>query len=182
MLASTICVSGCRRYHGLWRRAANPLHSSRTKHGAANMPTPELQEFFAKIQGDDEEAVEALLQALDPFLRRVIHLRLHDGRLRRAVDTTDILQSLLKDFLHPTRGRRARRKLELGPVMPLPRCRRAPTRSRRGYARNAAMRVVFPRNGNPPVPSRMSANASRIRTSPRRSAAGSMNQPVCFWT
>ena len=57
------------------------------------MPTPELQEFFAKIQGADEGAVEAMLQELDPFLRRVIRLRLLDGRFRRAVDTTDILQS-----------------------------------------------------------------------------------------
>jgi hypothetical protein len=63
------------------------------------MPTPELQEFLAKIQGGDEGSVEAMLRELDPFLRRVIRMRLLDGRLRRAVDTTDILQSLLKDFL-----------------------------------------------------------------------------------
>jgi DNA-directed RNA polymerase specialized sigma24 family protein len=63
------------------------------------MPTPELQEFFAKIQGGDEAAVESMLQEMDPFLRRIIRMRLLDGRLRRAVDTTDILQSLLKDFL-----------------------------------------------------------------------------------
>ena len=63
------------------------------------MPTPELQEFLARIQGGDEVAVEAMLRELDPFLRRVIRMRLLDGRLRRAVDTTDILQSLLKDFL-----------------------------------------------------------------------------------
>jgi RNA polymerase sigma factor (sigma-70 family) len=63
------------------------------------MPTPELQEFLARIQGGDEEEVEALLQELDPFLRRIIRMHLLDGRLRRAVDTTDILQSLIKDFL-----------------------------------------------------------------------------------
>jgi RNA polymerase sigma factor (sigma-70 family) len=63
------------------------------------MPTPELQEFFAKIQGRDEAAVQAMLREMDPFLRRVIHMRLLDGRLRRAVDTTDILQSLIEDFL-----------------------------------------------------------------------------------
>jgi hypothetical protein len=63
------------------------------------MPTPEVQEFFALIQGGDEGAVEAMLEEMDPFLRRVIRMRLLDGRLRRAVDTTDILQSLLKDFL-----------------------------------------------------------------------------------
>ncbi len=63
------------------------------------MPTPELQEFFALIQGGDDGAVEAMLREMDPYLRRVIRMRLLDGRLRRAVDTTDILQSLLKDFL-----------------------------------------------------------------------------------
>jgi hypothetical protein len=40
-----------------------------------------------------------MLREMDPFLRRVIRMRLLDGRLRRSVDTTDILQSLLKDFL-----------------------------------------------------------------------------------
>ena len=44
-----------------------------------------------------------MLREMDPFLRRVIRLRLLDGRLRRAVDTTDILQSLLKDFLRNPR-------------------------------------------------------------------------------
>lgn len=72
------------------------------------MPTPELQEFFARIRGGDEEAVEAMLREMDPFLRRVIRMRLHDGRLRRAVDTTDILQSLLEDFLRqPAASERA---------------------------------------------------------------------------
>ena len=59
------------------------------------MPTPEVEEFFAKIQGSDEGAVEAMLQEMDPFLRRVIRMRLLDGRLRRAADTTDIPQALL---------------------------------------------------------------------------------------
>ena len=63
------------------------------------MFAPELQEFFALIHGGDERAVEAMLRETDPFLRRVIHMRLLDGRLRRAVDTADILQSLFRDFL-----------------------------------------------------------------------------------
>jgi DNA-directed RNA polymerase specialized sigma24 family protein len=72
------------------------------------MPTPELQEFLALLQGGDEGAVEAKLQEMDPFLRRAIRMRLHDGRLRRSMDTTDILQSLLKDFLRqPAAGERA---------------------------------------------------------------------------
>jgi RNA polymerase sigma factor (sigma-70 family) len=61
-----------------------------------------LQEFFAVIKGGDEQSLGMMLQELDPFLRRVIRMRLQDGRLRRTVDTTDILQSLLKDFLRQT--------------------------------------------------------------------------------
>lgn len=66
------------------------------------MPTADLQKFFALIQGGDDGAIEVMLQELDPFLRRVIRMRLYDGRLRRIVDTTDILQSLFKDFLRRT--------------------------------------------------------------------------------
>ena len=89
------------------------------------MPTPELQEFFAKIQGGDEGAVEAMLQELDPFLRRVIRLRLLDGRSAPRRGHHGHSPIAAQGFLAPTRGRRARRN-ELGRVMRLPRCRRAP--------------------------------------------------------
>ncbi len=39
------------------------------------MPALELQEFLARIQSGDEGTVEAVLQELDPFLRRVIRMR-----------------------------------------------------------------------------------------------------------
>jgi DNA-directed RNA polymerase specialized sigma24 family protein len=63
------------------------------------MATPELQEFLGRLKSGDRRAVEELLRELDPFLRRAIRLRLLDHRLRRVLDTTDIYQSLLKDFL-----------------------------------------------------------------------------------
>jgi RNA polymerase sigma factor (sigma-70 family) len=63
------------------------------------MATPELKEFLSRLRSGDRHAVEELLRELDPFLRRAIRLRLLDGRLRRVLDTTDIYQSLLKDFL-----------------------------------------------------------------------------------
>ena len=74
------------------------------------MATPELQEFLAKLRSGDEQGIEEMLHELDSFLRQAIRLRLIDQRLRRVVDTTDILQSLLKDFLcqkqkeHPSAG------------------------------------------------------------------------------
>jgi RNA polymerase sigma factor (sigma-70 family) len=63
------------------------------------MATPEISHFFAALRAGDAKTVEELLRQLDPFLRRAIRLRLLDGRLRHAVDISDILQSLLKDFL-----------------------------------------------------------------------------------
>jgi DNA-directed RNA polymerase specialized sigma24 family protein len=58
-----------------------------------------FQKFLEILRSGDAEAVDRLLLEFDPFLRRAIRLRLLDGRARRAVDTADILQSLLKDFL-----------------------------------------------------------------------------------
>jgi DNA-directed RNA polymerase specialized sigma24 family protein len=63
------------------------------------MATPELFDFFAVLRSGDGQAVEELLRQLDPILRRIIRLRLTDGRLRRLMDTTDIVQSLLANFL-----------------------------------------------------------------------------------
>jgi hypothetical protein len=60
---------------------------------------PDLREFFERLRGSDPKQVERLLEQLDPALRRIIRMRLVDSRLRHAVDTADILQSLLKDFL-----------------------------------------------------------------------------------
>src|ERR1700679_1466667 len=58
-----------------------------------------FQEFFEILSSGDSEAVDRLLKDFDPFLRRAIRLRLFDRRARRVVDTSDILQSLLKDYL-----------------------------------------------------------------------------------
>src|SRR5437870_3473858 len=68
------------------------------------MPAPEFSEFLAVLRNGERESIEVLLREIDPFLRRAIRLGLIRGRLRRAVDTTDILQSLLKDFLSQKQG------------------------------------------------------------------------------
>jgi DNA-directed RNA polymerase specialized sigma24 family protein len=66
------------------------------------MAIPEFSEFFAVLRSRDAAAIEKMLNELEPFLRRVIHLRLMSGRPLPIVDTTDVLQSLLKDFLQKT--------------------------------------------------------------------------------
>jgi RNA polymerase sigma factor (sigma-70 family) len=64
-----------------------------------NTTVLKLADFLAVLRGSDPQLIDDLMRRIDPFLRRVIRLRLLDGRVRHAVDTTDILQSLLKDFL-----------------------------------------------------------------------------------
>jgi len=63
------------------------------------MASRELQDFFAALRSGDPQTVESLLNRLDPSLRRIIRARLQDARVRRVADTSDIFQSLLKDFL-----------------------------------------------------------------------------------
>jgi DNA-directed RNA polymerase specialized sigma24 family protein len=63
------------------------------------MNSPDLARFLAVIQGRDAYAVGQLLHELDPFLRQIIRMQLIDGKLRHVIETADILQSLLKDFL-----------------------------------------------------------------------------------
>lgn len=63
------------------------------------MGTPELQEFLAALHGYDPVSVQRQLDEVGPILRHIIHMRLVDGRLHHIADTTDIFQSLLKDFL-----------------------------------------------------------------------------------
>jgi RNA polymerase sigma factor (sigma-70 family) len=60
------------------------------------------RDFFAVLRSGDAQAVEQLLLRLDPILRKLIHLRQIDGRLRSLIDTADIVQSLLKNFLSQT--------------------------------------------------------------------------------
>jgi RNA polymerase sigma-70 factor (ECF subfamily) len=69
------------------------------------MASAEVQQFLETLRTGDSDAVERLLRQIDPFLRRIIRQRLIDGRLRRVVDTTDVLHSVVKDFLARTRSR-----------------------------------------------------------------------------
>jgi RNA polymerase sigma factor (sigma-70 family) len=71
------------------------------------------QEFLKIIGSNDQETVEQAIARMEPWLHRVIHLRLNGGRLRRLADTGDIFQSLIKDFV--AKGAYAQPSLEYGP-------------------------------------------------------------------
>jgi DNA-directed RNA polymerase specialized sigma24 family protein len=63
------------------------------------MREAEFHKFLEILRSGDDEAVDRLLSDFDPYLRRAIRTHLFEQRARRVVDTADILQSLLKDFL-----------------------------------------------------------------------------------
>jgi RNA polymerase sigma factor (sigma-70 family) len=66
---------------------------------------PKFQNFLEILRSGDAEAVEQLLSELEPFLKGAIRVRLFNSRARRVIDTGDIVQSLLKDFLSSQQDR-----------------------------------------------------------------------------
>jgi RNA polymerase sigma-70 factor (ECF subfamily) len=60
-----------------------------------DLPPGELVE---RIRAGDAEAAAELVRRYEPEIRRSIHHRLHDTRLRRAFDSMDICQSVLGNF------------------------------------------------------------------------------------
>jgi DNA-directed RNA polymerase specialized sigma24 family protein len=58
----------------------------------------ETQDFLEILRSGDQESAEKLIASIEPWIRRVIHSRLVDRRLRRLIDTADVFQSLMGDF------------------------------------------------------------------------------------
>jgi RNA polymerase sigma-70 factor (ECF subfamily) len=62
------------------------------------MKQTDFSRFLAGVRAGDGAAAEELLRRYEPYLRRLIRLRLHDPRLRRLLESRDICQSILADF------------------------------------------------------------------------------------
>jgi RNA polymerase sigma-70 factor (ECF subfamily) len=63
------------------------------------MESTEFANFLAAVRSGNREAAEALVRQYEPYVRRVVGLRLHDSRLRRLFDSMDICQSIMASFL-----------------------------------------------------------------------------------
>lgn len=69
------------------------------------MPVGSFQRFVEQVRNGDVAAQETLVRRFEPLLRRVVHLKLTDERLRRIWDSEDIAQSVFAEFLKRiTRG------------------------------------------------------------------------------
>jgi RNA polymerase sigma factor (sigma-70 family) len=62
------------------------------------MEQPDFSGFLADVRAGEGAAAAELVRRYEPYLRRLIRLRLHDPRLRRLLESTDICQSILAEF------------------------------------------------------------------------------------
>jgi RNA polymerase sigma-70 factor (ECF subfamily) len=63
------------------------------------MPADDLYvELIRRVRGGDEGAAAELVRRYEPAIRRAVRVHLHDQRLRRVLDSTDICQSVLGTF------------------------------------------------------------------------------------
>lgn len=57
-----------------------------------------FRDLIARVRAGDDQAATELVRRYEPAIRRAVHLRLRDARLRRVFDSMDICQSVLCSF------------------------------------------------------------------------------------
>lgn len=60
--------------------------------------TATFQDLIARVRAGDADATTEFVRRYEPLLRRTVHVRLRDQRLRRLTDSMDICQSVLGSF------------------------------------------------------------------------------------
>src|SRR5262245_11271202 len=58
----------------------------------------DFDELFRRVRAGDAEAAAELVKSYEPHIRRAVRINLRDPRLRRALDATDVCQSVLASF------------------------------------------------------------------------------------
>src|SRR5262249_28249062 len=54
--------------------------------------------LIVRVRGGDQDAAAELVRDYEPYVRRAIRFQLRDPRLRSALDTADICQSVMASF------------------------------------------------------------------------------------
>src|SRR5262249_39259404 len=57
--------------------------------------TATFQDLITRVRAGDRDAAAEFVRRYQPLLRRTVHVRLRDQRLRRVVDSMDVCQSVL---------------------------------------------------------------------------------------
>ena len=58
-----------------------------------------FRELMVRVRAGDDAAALEIVRQYEPLIRREVRLRLEDPRLRRALDSMDVCQSVLASFL-----------------------------------------------------------------------------------
>jgi RNA polymerase sigma factor (sigma-70 family) len=58
----------------------------------------DFEKFLAAVRSGDRRTATDLVRQYEPYIRRVIHVRLADRRVRHVVESMDICQSVMADF------------------------------------------------------------------------------------
>jgi RNA polymerase sigma-70 factor (ECF subfamily) len=59
---------------------------------------PSFRDLVARVRAGDDEAAAELVRRYEPTLRRTARLRLRDPQLRRLFDSSDVCQSVFRNF------------------------------------------------------------------------------------
>ena len=62
------------------------------------MDQGDFERFLVAVQDGDRARATDLVRQYEPYIRRLIHQRLGDHRVRHVVDSVDICQSVMADF------------------------------------------------------------------------------------
>jgi RNA polymerase sigma-70 factor (ECF subfamily) len=62
------------------------------------MENGDFEKLLAAVRDGNRETATELVRQYEPYLRRMLHLRLTDRRVGHVVDSVDICQSVMKDF------------------------------------------------------------------------------------
>lgn len=57
-----------------------------------------FQDLLKRVRAGEQEAAAELVRQCTPEIRRIVRMRLTDGRLRRVLDSLDVCQSVLANF------------------------------------------------------------------------------------
>jgi DNA-directed RNA polymerase specialized sigma24 family protein len=63
----------------------------------------DFQDLIRRVRTGDAAAAATLIRAIEPFVLRAARIRLSDGRLRRALGSSDICQSVLLSLIQGLR-------------------------------------------------------------------------------
>ncbi len=66
--------------------------------GNRNVDIVEIETLIGRVRQGDEASAAELVRQYEPLIRREVRMRLEDSRLRRVLDSMDVVQSVMASF------------------------------------------------------------------------------------